>query len=177
MRDISSRTILCALALATAATLGTNAGADPVPNFYGPGYGMGPGMMGGYGPGYGMGPGMMGGYGPGYGMGPGMMGGYGPGYDLNLTSEQRGKIAKLQDELRRKHWDLMGKIQDEQSRMFELSNSEKRDDAALSASSRKISDLQHQMFELSLEARKQMEAVLTQEQRAKLRPRGWGPSR
>jgi hypothetical protein len=44
----------------------------------GPGYGMGPGMMGyGYG-GYGMGPGMMGyGYG-GYGMGPGMMAG--PGY-------------------------------------------------------------------------------------------------
>ncbi|MFZ0484841.1 MAG: hypothetical protein WAL93_15755, partial [Desulfobacterales bacterium] len=52
---------------------------------YGPGYGMGPGMMGqGYGPGYGMGPGMMGqGYGPGYGMGPGMMGpgnGYGQQY-------------------------------------------------------------------------------------------------
>ena len=44
---------------------------------YGPGYGMGPGMMRpGYGYGYGMGPGMMGpGYG--YGMGPGMMG---PGY-------------------------------------------------------------------------------------------------
>ncbi len=32
---------------------------------YGPGW-----HMGGYGPGYGMGPGMMGGYGPGYGMGP-----------------------------------------------------------------------------------------------------------
>jgi len=49
---------------------------------YGPGYGMGPGMMGqGYGPGYGMGPGMMGqGYGPGYGMGPGTIGqGYGMG--------------------------------------------------------------------------------------------------
>ena len=42
---------------------------------YGPGYGMGPGMMGqGYGPGYGMGPGTIG---QGYGMGSGMMG---PGY-------------------------------------------------------------------------------------------------
>jgi hypothetical protein len=42
---------------------------------YGPGWGMGPGMMWGYG-GYG------GGYGPGWGMGPGMMWGYGygPGY-------------------------------------------------------------------------------------------------
>jgi len=57
----------------------------------GPGYGMGPGMMGGYGGGpgmmggYGGGPGMMGGYGGGpgmmggYGGGPGMMGGYGGG--------------------------------------------------------------------------------------------------
>lgn len=54
----------------------------------GPGWGMGPGMMGGWGPGWrggwgggpgwGMGPGMMGG-GPGWGMGPGMMGG-GPGW-------------------------------------------------------------------------------------------------
>jgi len=49
---------------------------------YGPGYGMGYGMMGGYGQGGGYGPGMMGGYGPGWGggYGPGMMGGYGPGW-------------------------------------------------------------------------------------------------
>ena len=48
----------------------------------GPGYPMGPGMMGGYGPGYGMGPGMMGGYGPGYGMGGWGMHGYGMGYGM-----------------------------------------------------------------------------------------------
>lgn len=46
----------------------------------GPGWGMGPGMMGGYGQGYGMGQGMMGGYGPGYGAGH--MGGYGPGQGM-----------------------------------------------------------------------------------------------
>ena len=54
---------------------------------YGPGYGMGYGMMGGYGPGMmggygqggGYGPGMMGGYGQGGGYGHGMMGGYGRG--------------------------------------------------------------------------------------------------
>jgi putative membrane protein len=52
-----------------------------------------------------MGPGMMGGSGPGgYGMGPGMMGGYGPeGYNpLKLTDEQRGKIADIQGDVRRK---------------------------------------------------------------------------
>ena len=77
-------------ALLLAGVMGTSfAQADDQPT-YGPGYGMGPGMMGrgygpgmmygdqdGYGSGYGMGPGMMGGYG--YGMGPGMMGGYGSG--------------------------------------------------------------------------------------------------
>ena len=59
-------------------------------NYSGPGYGMGPGMMG-YG--YGMGPGMMG---PGYGMGPGMMGpgygyGYGPQYGYGQQYRQPSK--------------------------------------------------------------------------------------
>ena len=137
------------------------------------GYGMGPGMMGGYGQGqgYGMGPGMMGNYGPGYGMGPGQMGGYGPGYDrgadLNLTADQRGKITKIQGDARRKQWDLMGKMQDEQSQMNEHYYSDNRDDAALSKSYRKMSDLRHQIFELSLSTRKQIDAVLTKEQREK----------
>jgi Spy/CpxP family protein refolding chaperone len=64
------KVVLAALGAALAVSL---AWAQP----YGPGYGMGPGMMGG---GYGMGPGMMGPgmMGPGM-MGPGMMGGMGPG--------------------------------------------------------------------------------------------------
>ena len=57
---------------------------------YGQGGGYGPGMMGGYGQGGGYGHGMMGGYGRGGGYGPGMMYGYGPGGpgDLKLTTEQ-----------------------------------------------------------------------------------------
>jgi len=68
-----------ALPLALALTLyGTDASAQMGYGTMGPGYGMGPGMMGGGWSGYGMGPGMMG---YGYGMGPGMMGyGYGPQY-------------------------------------------------------------------------------------------------
>ena len=130
---------------------------------YGSGYNMGPGMMG-YGPGYNMGPGMMG-PGVGYGMGPRMMNGYGPQSDLNLTSEQRGKIAKIQDGVRRKHWDLMGKMQDEQSQMNEQFSSDKRDNAALSKSYQRILDMRREMFDLSLNAQDQIEAVLTKEQR------------
>jgi Spy/CpxP family protein refolding chaperone len=128
---------------------------------YGPGHGMSPGMMGGYGPGYGMSPGMMGGYGPGYGMSPDMMGGYSPGFDQNLNAEQRRKIAKIQDEVRHKNWDLMGKMQDEQSQMNEQYYSDKRDDEALRKSYRKMSELRHEMFDLSLKAQKQIDAVLT----------------
>jgi len=132
------------------------------------GYGMGPGMMGGYG--YGMGPGMMGGYG--YGMGPGMMGGYGPGgYNpLKLSDEQRGKIADIQEDVRRKQWALM-------SSMHELQFRGRGAEAPSDAEARKLyqasADLHKQMFENSLDARKRINAVLTKEQREQLR-RGWG---
>ena len=139
---------------------------------YGPGYGygMGPGMMGpGWGGGYGMGPGMMGSFGPDYGMGSGTMFGYGTRSDLNLSAEQRSKIAKIQNDVRRKHWEIMGKMQDEQALMNEQYYSDQRDDAALSKSYRKMSELRQQMFDLSLSAQKQIDAVLTKEQRDKLR--------
>ena len=147
----------------TVAAAGAN--ANPPQGNFGPDYGMGPGMMGGYG----MGPGMMGGQGYGYGMGPGMMDGYVSRADLDLTAEQRGKIATIQNDVRRKHWDLMGKMQDEQAQMNEQYYSDQRDDAPLSKRYRDMSELRQQMFDLSLSARRQIDAVLTQEQRAKLR--------
>jgi len=183
MKSMNLRKTLSAAVLIGGTVMAASALADPPQGAYGPGYGMGPGMMGGYGPGYGTGPGMMGGYGPGYGTGPGMMGGYGPDYgmssgmmggylsrsDLNLTAEQRSKIAKIQNDVRRKHWELMGKMQDEQAQMNEQYYSDQRDDAALSKSYRKMSDLRHEMFDLSLSAQKQIDAVLTKQQRDKLK--------
>jgi Spy/CpxP family protein refolding chaperone len=140
----------------------------------GPGYGMGPGMMYGYGgPGYGMGPGMMYGYGPGYGMGPGMMYGYGRGYGagtgagLNLTDEQRTKIAKIQQDLRSKQWDLMGKMHDAYAQRADAT-----DDAAAGKADDQITQLQQQMVSNAAAARKQMDAVLTKEQREQLRRGG-----
>jgi Spy/CpxP family protein refolding chaperone len=153
---------------------------------WGSGYpGMGPGMMGGYGGygGYGMGPGMMGGYGGygmgpgmmyGYGMGPGMMYGYGygPGYGggpaLNLSDDQRSKIDKIQEELRTKQWDLMGRIRNEYARRAEAS-----DDATASKADDQIAALQQQMIGNATAARKQMDAVLTKEQRQQLRRGGY----
>ena len=170
MKRMNLRNSLSAAALIGGALVGTSALAGPPPAAYGLGYGMG---------GNGMGSSMMGGYGASYGMGPEMMGGYGADYgmtrgyeqesSLNLNAEQRGKIAKIRDDVRRKHWVLMGNMQDEQSQMNEQCRSQARDDAVLSASYRKMSELRQQMYDLSLSAQRQIDTVLTKEQREKLR--------
>lgn len=139
---------------------------------YGPGYGMGPGMMGGYGPGYGMGPGMMGGYG-GYGMGPGMMG-YGDYHDLNLSSEQRSKIAQIRKAMRSKQLDLMDDMMDAQDKLQELYDADKQDAAAINKQYKVIEDLRRQMVDNSVEANNRINAILSKEQREKLRERGRG---
>jgi Spy/CpxP family protein refolding chaperone len=152
---------------------------------YGPGYGMGPGMMGGYGPG---GPG---GYGPGSGMGPGMMGGgmmgggmmgggmMGSGmsrafWSLNLNDTQRKEVLKVQDELRKKNWELAGKAQDEMAKLRDAYwGSDKRDRAAISAAYKRLGELRQQRIENSLDAADRIEKVLTPEQREQLKR--WGP--
>jgi Spy/CpxP family protein refolding chaperone len=153
---------------------------------WGPGYGMGPGMMGGYGMGpgwggygmgpgwggYGMGPGMMGGgWGPGYGMGPGMMGGgwggYGPQGTPDLSADQRAKIGKIQDETRRKNWALMGQMMDEQAKLRDLYDAPKRDSDAINKAYKNINELQARMYESAADAHKRMEGVLTPEQKEK----------
>jgi len=140
------------------------------------GYGMGPGMMGGYGPGgYGMGPGMMGGYGSGgYGMGPGMMGGAGPYAGLDLSSEQRSKIADIQQALWRKQWDLMGKMHEGRFHMHQQYGGAETDDSAVRKAYQAMADAHKQMFEATLDARRRIDAVLTKEQREKLKGGGRG---
>ncbi|MGZ5144963.1 MAG: Spy/CpxP family protein refolding chaperone [Burkholderiales bacterium] len=142
---------------------------------YGPGYsrgggGYGPGMMGGYGPG----PGMMGGYGGGYGQGWGR-GGYGldgPLAALNLTEEQREKVAKIQEENRSKNWNTMGQMQSEMFKLRQMYFSEKLDANALSEQQRKVDELRRQMLKSRVEARNEMAAVLTPDQRQQLRSFG-----
>lgn len=171
---------------------------QPAPG-YGPGSGMGPGMMGGYGqgpggrggygpgygPGGGMGPGMMdgGGMGPGMmgggGMGPGMMGGgmmgggMGALWQLDLSDAQRQQVLKIQDELRRKNWDLLGKTQDEQAKLRDAYfGSAKRDRAAIVAAYKRIGELRVQRIENSLDAIEKVEGVLTPQQRESLKRLG-----
>jgi len=120
-----------------------------------------------------MGPGCGGaggdGPGPGYGMGPGMMRGYGGGYGaLDLSDEQRGKIAKIQEESRRQRWELMGKMHEQGFKMRELYATGEPDDAALRQAYDTMAAMRKSMFENSLETHKKIDAVLTKEQREKL---------
>jgi len=150
---------------------------------YGPGMmgqGYGPGMMGqGYGPGMmgqGIGPGMMG-YGMmGQGMGPGMMGGmmYGanPYASVDLSADQRARISAIQEGLWRKQWDLMGRMHEERYHMQQLMSGAVADDAAARKAYQAMADAHKQMFDAMLAARKQIDAVLTQEQRDRLKRGG-----
>jgi len=142
---------------------------------YGPGmgHGMGPGMMG-----HGMmGHGMMGRQGHGPGRGPGMMQGARGEFlqQLGLNDDQRMKIARIREETRRKNWDVVGQIQAERFKLREMYFGDKVDPAAVTEQQRKVDDLKRQVLRARLEARNQVFALLTPEQRQKAR--SFGPPR
>ncbi|HUL96922.1 MAG TPA: Spy/CpxP family protein refolding chaperone [Usitatibacter sp.] len=152
------------LAAATGLVLSTAALGDSCDGGPKGGYGPGPGMMGGYGGGpHGGwdGPGMMGG---------GMMG-FGPGaygFDrLDLSAEQRDKLAGIMRESRAKQFKVMEQMH-EQAWAQAGSKDGKFDEAAARKAYDAREKLHRQMFENRLELRKQVDAVLTPEQREKL---------
>jgi Spy/CpxP family protein refolding chaperone len=123
----------------------------------------------GSGPGYGYGPGMMGGY----GYGPGMMGGYGGGLaSLGLSAEQREKIAAVQEENRKANWGTMGQMRSEQFKLRQMYNADKVDSAAVGDQQKKVDELRRQMLKSHVEARNQINAILTPEQRKQFRQSG-----
>jgi len=189
-RTMRTRFALAALA---AATISTFAFAQMGPGMGGgPGMGRGPAMgAGGDCPmqqGQGMGGGMMGrhgGMGGGMhggkhgGMGGGMMGmgqGLPPGVlaTLGLSPEQQVKITEIQRDAQRKRdgfrvtmRETRWKAQDAQKDGFNEDAARKQFDV--------MAAMRKEMFEAGLATRKQVEAVLTPEQREKLRKARPGP--
>jgi Spy/CpxP family protein refolding chaperone len=104
-------------------------------------------------------------------MGP--SGGMGALWRLDLTDAQRQQVLKIQDDLRRKNWDLLGKQQDEQAKVREAYlASGKRDRAAIVAAYKRIGELRVQRIENSLDAADKIEGVLSPEQRDQLKRSG-----
>jgi Spy/CpxP family protein refolding chaperone len=124
----------------------------------------GMGMMGG-----GMGPGSCGMMGSGMGMmGSGTFGA------LDLSKDQQAKINKIQDDMRKQHWALMGKMMDEQSKLRDLYAEEKLDAKKIGAVSDAVYALRKQMIESRIDATNRMREVLTKEQREQLNKRSGG---
>ena len=153
--------------------IGSSAVAQQGPGYGpGPGYGYGHWMMGGRGPGDGYGRGMMGGYGPG--------GGYGAGAGLaalNLTDEQREKVARIQEDNRSKNWNTMGQMRGEMFKLRQMYYGDKLDSNVISEQQRKVDELRRQMLKAQIETRNQVAGVLTPEQRQQFRSFGpwWAP--
>ena len=92
---------------------------------------------------------------------------YGPGYGygLDLSAEQREKIGEIQQEFAQKHWGLMTSMHSPGGPMEQMfSGDEKAARQAYDA----MAAARKQMFEAQLDMRKQVEAVLTKEQREQL---------
>lgn len=68
----------------------------------------------------------------------------------------------------------MTRMQGEYATLRGLYTADKRDPAAIGNQYKKISDLRRQMVELSVDADNRMEAVLTKEQKGRLRSYGSG---
>ena len=103
-------------------------------------------------------------------MGPGMMGG--AHFSLDLNDAQRSQVNKIQDEVRRKNWDVLGKMQDEMAKLRDAYASDKPDRAAILGAYKRIGELRLQRIENTLDATEKLEGVLTKEQREQLRRSG-----
>jgi Spy/CpxP family protein refolding chaperone len=158
MREIAGTVLLAGIALPGVAMADSPRGGMM-------GWNYGPGMMGGQ-----PGSGMMGGH-----HGPGMMGGYGGLYGLDLDDKQRKSANAIQDELRRKRWELMGRTMEEQIKLRDLYEAERRDPKAIGAAYQRIFDLRRQMIEATVAAHNRIEEFLTPEQR-KVAREHWGRS-
>lgn len=169
MNRLTMAAVLAAVAVGTTGCM--NATGASGQGMYGPGmYGAGTMMGAGMGPG---GAGMMMG-------GPGMMMG-GPGAmwgleRLDLSADQRTRIARIQDETHAQMQAFQQAMHAQDGPMAGVMGSTALDDAAARQAYATMSAVHKQMFDLHLQARRRILEVLTPAQREQL-GRAWGPGR
>lgn len=167
-----------------------SATTDSTGGSMGPGMmGMGPRMMQNMGPMMGMCYGMMQNMGPGMmggmmnacpmmgmmGMGAGMMGANpttaptqgaaAQPPELDLSDAQQKRINSIRDDERKQHWEIMGKMMDQQARLRDLNLTPTPDPKKVGAVYADLGKLQQQMAEMHVKANNQVYAVLTEEQK------------
>jgi len=88
---------------------------------------------------------------------------------LDLSDEQRSKINKLSDELKRNNLATKGSIMDESAKLRDLYAADKRDPSAIGKEYQKIFDLERKMIVGTITTQNRIEEILTAEQRAQLK--------
>ena len=102
--------------------------------------------------------------------------GLGPVWTLDLTEKQRAEIGKVHDNLRKQHWELRGKLQEQYSKLAELEDAPTVDKAAIDQVYDEIFELRRQLVQTSTDARAETEELLSDEQRKAFTGwRGGGP--
>jgi Spy/CpxP family protein refolding chaperone len=91
--------------------------------------------------------------------------------ELNLTKEQRDKIADLRDRQERRSIDLRAQIQTAQLDMRKLMRAEKPDKAAIGRQIDKVSALRADLQKSRIGTMLDVREILTPEQREKMRGR------
>jgi Spy/CpxP family protein refolding chaperone len=94
---------------------------------------------------------------------------------LDLTDQQRAKITRIFEDMRKKNWDTLGKVMDESATLRDLYEAPTHDPAAIGRQTVKIAELKRPIIESMVTAHDQIEALLTADQKERLRNfgRGW----
>ncbi len=101
--------------------------------------------------------------------GGGHMGMMGKFKGLDLSDEQKTKMSEIRYKLRKKNWQIMGPMIDQQAALHKAYAGDRPDPAAVGAVYGKIFDLKRQMIEARLTAKNSSMDVLTEEQRAQMK--------
>lgn len=111
-------------------------------------------------------------------MGPGTLGGYCPAcgmrfgtgsyFGLDLNKDQSHQIARIEYRARAQQRELMSELREAQNKLHELDYADPRDPSAIYSELSTIDGLQRQMFEANLNARSEVQSILTPEQRERV---------
>lgn len=102
-------------------------------------------------------------------MGGGHMGMMSRYKGLGLSDEQQQKINDIQHGLRKKHWEIMGQMIDQQAALQKAYSENRPDPKTVGAVYGKIFDLKRQMIEAALAAKNGVMDALTEEQLAQMK--------
>ena len=96
-------------------------------------------------------------------------------WQLDLSDEQRRKINAIHDELHKKHWELMGRVHDQRTRLRDLYEVEPYDAKKIGAAYGEIGKLRAQRVEAEVDALNRAIVLLTAEQKARLKELSGAP--